>query len=165
MQTDIIGDVIAREGGFVDRPDDRGGPTKYGVTAKTLSQWRRRESPKADVENLTEQEARQILTELFLIRPGFDKIADLQVRALAADWGVNSGPAHPVKALQTAVGVTADGAMGPQSLSAVNRADPAITFKRLLAARMTFIGRLIGKDPSQAAFAEGWMTRLAGFLA
>jgi lysozyme family protein len=33
---DIAGDIVAREGGFVDDPDDPGGATKHGVTIHTM---------------------------------------------------------------------------------------------------------------------------------
>ena len=33
---DIASEIVAREGGFVDDPDDPGGATKYGVTLSTL---------------------------------------------------------------------------------------------------------------------------------
>ena len=164
MTTDIISDIITREGGFVDRAADKGGATKYGVTEATLSAWRRHPCQAVDVKNLTETEARQILTELFLTRPGFTAISDAKVRAFAADWGVNSGPATAIKALQTAVGIAADGTMGPRSVTAVNAADPARLFNRMVAARMQFIGHIITRNPSQAEFAEGWLTRLGDFL-
>ncbi|MEC8572564.1 MAG: glycosyl hydrolase 108 family protein, partial [Pseudomonadota bacterium] len=32
----IAEDIITREGGYVDDPDDPGGATKYGVTLATL---------------------------------------------------------------------------------------------------------------------------------
>ena len=33
----MITDVIRREGGYVNHPADKGGPTKYGITHKTLT--------------------------------------------------------------------------------------------------------------------------------
>ena len=32
----IAAEIVAREGGFVNDPDDPGGMTKYGVTLETL---------------------------------------------------------------------------------------------------------------------------------
>ncbi|MEN8741142.1 MAG: glycosyl hydrolase 108 family protein, partial [Phaeobacter gallaeciensis] len=38
MQTveEIAREIVAREGGFVNDPDDPGGATKYGVTIHTM---------------------------------------------------------------------------------------------------------------------------------
>ena len=33
---DIAREIVAREGGYVNDPDDPGGPTKHGVTIHTL---------------------------------------------------------------------------------------------------------------------------------
>lgn len=164
MTQDIIADIIEREGGYVDRTEDRGGPTKFGITQKTLSQWRKHPCQKTDIENLTEAEARQILTELFLFAPGFVHLNDPNLRAFMTDWGVNSGPTIPVKALQQAMGTTADGIIGPSTLKAANQADASALYKRLYQSRLHFIGHLIGRDASQAIFAEGWLDRMAALL-
>ena len=165
MQSDLIGDIVRREGGFVDNPEDRGGPTKYGVTVKSLSAWRGHPCTRTDVLDLEEGEARAILSEIYVARPNFDKINDAEVRNLVVDWGVNSGPTNAIRALQCATDQQADGVLGPNSIAAVNRVEPRKLFNQILAARLAFIGKLISRDPSQSVFAEGWMNRLAEFLA
>ena len=35
----ILNDIIEREGGFVNHPADKGGPTKYGITTPTLMHY------------------------------------------------------------------------------------------------------------------------------
>lgn len=58
----IIDDIIRRKGGFIHHPADRGGPTKYGITAKTLGEWHHlgRTATSDEVSTLTESEAREI---------------------------------------------------------------------------------------------------------
>ena len=69
-----------------------------------------------------------------------------------------------MKALQTAIGVTADGGFGPISKAALAKITnmPAL-FYRLKAERYESLLRYIGRDPSQAVFAQGWANRLDGF--
>ena len=44
----LIDDLIAREGGFVDHPADKGGPTHWGITQAVA----RRHGYKGQMENL-----------------------------------------------------------------------------------------------------------------
>ena len=76
----IIDGIIKRESDkFTDTKGDRGGPTKYGITLKTLQAYR---GPSAklnatDVERLSEDEARAIYEKVYITDPHFDLIAGL----------------------------------------------------------------------------------------
>ena len=69
--TAIIDAILRREGGFVDHPADQGGPTKYGVTQRTLKQYRGRSVTVGDLRDLGESEARLIYQRLYITGPGF----------------------------------------------------------------------------------------------
>ena len=58
----ILDEIIRREGGYVNHPADRGGPTNFGITAQTLGSWRKlgRPATTAEVRALTEAEARAV---------------------------------------------------------------------------------------------------------
>ena len=53
---EMTAEIVRREGGFVNDPDDPGGATKYGVTIHTLRALRG-PATVADVQALTEAEA------------------------------------------------------------------------------------------------------------
>ena len=54
----IISDIISREGRtYTDFPGDKGGPTKLGITLKTLADWRHHACEPVDVQNMDEAEA------------------------------------------------------------------------------------------------------------
>ncbi len=160
----ILEAVLRREGGFVDHPADRGGPTKYGVTQDTLSAWRGAPATPADVAGISAAEARRIYQKLYIEGPGFDRIVDDRLRMLVVDCAVNHGPARAARWLQEAAGADVDGIFGPLTAGAVNGAETGAVYRRLLAARCRFYGRLIAGDRSQAAFAAGWTARLAEFI-
>ncbi len=161
--------ILRREGGFVDHPADRGGPTKYGITAATLGEWRGlgRPASREEVNALTEREARAIYTKSYLKDPGFSQIRNAKLRDLLLDCAVHHGPRRAAIWLQEAVGVKADGIIGPMTISKTNnrtlRAFASLRMQ-LLSKRIVFLGELITKDPKQAVFAKGWMVRVAEFL-
>lgn len=160
----IIDELIRREGGYVNHPADRGGPTKFGITQKTLGQWRGRSVSAQEVRDLEESEARAVYAKLFVSEPKLDQVQDAALRELLIDCAVNHGPARAVKWLQTALGTPADGVIGPRTLAALAEQRAADLYKRVLAARIVFYGRLVTDDRAQAAFAAGWAARAAEFV-
>lgn len=172
---EIIDEILDREGGFVHRAEDRGGPTNFGITQATLSEWHGRPATAKDVADMSKLVAREIYREEYIIKPGFLGIESPAVCALAVDCAVNHGPKKAVKMLQEAAHVFPDGVFGPKTKDAVNRMTAAVLYRRLIAARVIFYGEIIAKDPElararvagydlQAVFAAGWLKRAARFI-
>lgn len=161
---DLITRVIEREGGYVDHPNDAGGPTKYGITQGTLTASRGRATSALDVQTLSLDEARAIYRKNYFDAPGFGSIEYPPLLEFLFDYGVNSGPMTATRSLQAALGVTPDGIFGPLSKAALGRVTnlPAL-FYRVKAERYELLLRYIGRDPSQAVFAAGWANRLDQF--
>src|SRR5688572_16687537 len=104
-ETEIIDGVIAREGDvFTHNPADRGGPTKFGITAKTLGTWRDlgRAATSDEVAGLKRSEAVDIYRHLYVNLPGFtvSKFAFEPLRLQVIDDGVLSGTRTAVLTLQ-----------------------------------------------------------------
>lgn len=161
---EIIEGILRREGGFVDHPDDRGGATKHGVTQGTLAAWRGKPVSVDDVRQLSEDEARELYREQYIVRPGFLGIENETVRCFVIDSAVNHGVKEAVLMLQRAARVFTDGILGPNTKQAVNRMTAAPLYRRLCADRVRFYGRLVTRDPKQATFAYGWANRVAEFI-
>jgi lysozyme family protein len=160
----IIDDVIRREGGYVDHPADKGGPTKYGITLGTLARWRRAAVTAADVQALTVREAHAIYTEEYVMRPRFHLVTDDRLRALLVDWGVHSGPTTAIRGLQAVLGVTGAAVLGPQTVAALQARPAAWVYAGVVRARGQHLARLLQRDPSQRVFAAGWINRLMEFV-
>lgn len=163
----IIDEIIAREGGYVDNFHDRGGCTKFGITIKTLGDWRARPVSCEDVKQLTHAEAVLIYRSLYLVRPRFDLIADARLRALVLDYAVHSGTKAAARALQSALGVTADGVIGPKTQNAIARIDAVSArsvYNTILRTRIEHLASVLQDDPSQRIFASGWFRRVASFV-
>ena len=162
---DLIGDILRREGGFVNNDDDRGGATNYGITQDTLAQWRGKPVSVDDVRNLTRNEASEIYTARYYFQPKFDLIDNDDLAALVVDCGVNHGVSRAARWLQDATNdVVVDGMVGPITIEAVNSRSPGYLYRVILATRCRFYGRLITNDPTQATFAAGWANRVAEFI-
>jgi lysozyme family protein len=165
---DIIDGVIRREGStYTNRRADRGGPTKFGVTQQTLAAYRGHPVTAADVEQLTESEARAIYLQLFVVAPGFDRIPHDGIRAFVVDWGVNSGQARATRWLQRALGypkARIDGVLGPQTLQSIATAPPRLLLGTLIAYRAYAAHAIAHDDHSQERFENGWLNRTFGFL-
>lgn len=163
----LIVNLTAREGGYVDHPADRGGPTKWGITQATLSAYRGSPVSAFQVQSLTATEAAEIYRQRYFYQPGFDAVADPELQELLVDYGVNSGPEAAVKSLQLCLQRMKlytgpiDGDIGPltrQALRAVNNV-PELYY-RVKCERWELFLRYIGRDPSQAGFATGWSNRM-----
>ncbi len=126
----IIDDVLEAEGSkYTNDPADPGGPTRWGITLKTLRAWRQSGGRRGgvqvtaeDVRALERPEAFEIYRVRYVEEPGFDKLRE-EVRPFVIDTGVNMGQATAAKMFQTAVGAKADGHIGPKTLERARRRD------------------------------------------
>lgn len=158
----LIDGILDAEGWpkFTNDPNDRGGPTKGGITLETLGAWRGKPVTAADVEALTGPEVRAIYRQEFVVGPGFDKIGDADVRFYVVDAGVLHGPGWAARRLQEVAGVAPDGVVGPVTLAAVNADDLGAKLNLLFAARrVRKVVDIAVRDPSQLKWLRGWINR------
>jgi lysozyme family protein len=112
--------VIIYEGGYVNHPKDPGGPTNLGITQSTLSSYLGRRASVQEVRALTKAAVKPIYKKRFWDVLRCDDLpggVDLAVY----DFGVNSGTSRAARYLQSVVGVSQDGKIGPATISACNR--------------------------------------------
>lgn len=174
-----IAGIIEREGGYVDHPADRGGPTKYGITEATA----RAEGLTCVIRDLTLDQAADIYRRTYWVKPGFNDV-HLLSSAIAAelfDTGVNMGPSVAIVFLQRALNVLnrqgrdypdlrVDGRNGKGTIGALStflslRGKPGevVLLTALNALQGARYIDLAERSPSQEAFLYGWLANRVGF--
>jgi lysozyme family protein len=153
--------VLAHEGGFVDDPQDDGGATNLGVTIGTLKEVGLDvdgdgDTDVADLKKLTPALAGRIYKARYWNTVHGDELPS-GLDYFCFDAAVNHGPARVRRWLQTALGVKADGVIGPKTLAALKAADARVLIARLSAAREA----LYRNHPDFPRFKRGWLRRLA----
>jgi lysozyme family protein len=145
-----IAEVLESEGVLSEDPRDTGGVTKYGISKAAY--------PHLDIRSLTRQDAIDIYRRDYWAKTGA-LIEDIDPPLAIAlfDFGVNSGPATAVIALQKTLGVQADGVIGPKTRAAIERADDSLLI-RFLAERLL----LMATFKTFPVHGRGWYRRVAG---
>ncbi len=142
------------EGGYDNDPDDPGGETKYGIDKRTY--------PNVDIKALTKGEAQAIY-----FRDWWTPYATMSlpviVLAKMFNVAVNVGRGQANKFLQRALGVAADGYVGPKTLAAIKTIIPpgTVIVQMLRMQQANFYEGLAHRDPTLRKFLKGWLRRAA----
>ncbi len=178
----IARNIVRREGGFVNDPDDPGGATKYGVTIHTMRRLgldltRDGKVDVQDVHALSEQQAVDIFKDHYFVRPRIGALPPV-LQASVFDMYVNAG-ANAVKILQRLLGefgfsVSVDGEIGPQTIETAQKAAaqaPEFIADAYGIARRNYYYRLADRRISARKYARrrnggkgGWITRAEEFI-
>ena len=180
--TEIAKAIVAREGGYVNDPDDPGGATKYGVTLGTMQRLgldltRDGRVTSADVRRLSREQAVDIFLRDYYERPGIGRLPEC-LRASVFDMYVNAG-ANAVKILQRLLDdlgypLTDDGVIGPLTARAAELAAEAMPDTLADAygiARRNYYYALADARPASRKYVltraggkGGWITRAEEFI-
>lgn len=137
--------------GYVNDPVDPGGETKYGVAKNS--------NPDLDITNLDWEGAKAVYFNRYWLPGKCDKLAG-RVAVLHFDGCVNHGVGKASKFLQSAAGVTADGAIGPATLQAVGQIDEIDLCNAICDSRAQFYNDIVARKPEQSKYLKGWLRRI-----
>lgn len=147
--------VLKSEGGNDDDPDDHGGRTSRGITQREYDAWRRlKHQPMLDVWKAPQSDIEAVYHEEYWA-PHCDSLP------LGADYfyfntAVLAGPTRAAILLQRALGVAADGRIGPLTREAIAAASPKSLIESYAAQSHAFYVSL-----HQPKFTKGWLNRVA----
>jgi lysozyme family protein len=174
----LIDGVIDREGGYVDNPADKGGPTCFGITEAVA----RANGYTGAMRQLPRSDVVAIYRQLYWSRPHLDEVAKRSAGLAAElfDTGVNMGPAVAVTFLQRALtplnrnakdypDLTPDGRVGPSTLGALDgflkirgASGETVLLRALEALQGERYLRLAERRPANEAFLYGWLANRVG---
>ncbi len=179
----IAEEIVAREGGFVNDPDDPGGATNHGVTIHTMRRLGLDldgdgDVDTLDVRTLTRAQAVDIFIEHYFRRPRIGALPEA-LQASVFDMHVNAGAAavRILQRLLTRMGfpTDADGVIGPQTIRNAHAA--AASAPDLIAdaygiERRNYYYALADARPASRKYARrrdggkgGWILRAEEFIA
>lgn len=135
---------------------DKGGLTKWGID--------QRSHPKVQIASLTLEQAANIYQTEYWDKAKCDDMPSA-IALVHFDTCVNTGIHQAGLFLQRAVGATADGIVGPNTLAMMNKAVKEVGEKevalRIAEQRKKFYYALVEEEPADAKFLDGWLNRTA----
>ena len=179
---EIAQDIVVREGGYVNDPDDPGGATNFGVTIHTMRRLGLDldgdgDVDTSDVKSLSRAQAVDIFVRHYFERPKISQLPSI-LHATVFDMYVNAG-GNAVKILQRLLvdmgySVSIDGALGPQTVGAAQRAHedaPEHLADAYGIARRNYYFRIADRRPASRKYARtrngkkgGWIRRAEEFI-
>jgi lysozyme family protein len=149
--------VLKSEGLWSDNPKDPGGATMKGITFMIFKAWKKNPNlTKDDLKNISDEDVYNLYKQNY-----WDKIHGDDLPAgvdyAVFDSAVNMGVGRAAKLIQEAAGVTADGVLGPASLSAIQKADAKELIEKFTHLKEEFY-RSLNTFPT---FGVGWLRRVA----
>jgi lysozyme family protein len=146
--------VLKHEGGYVDHPKDPGGRTNLGVTQRVWEEWIGHPATEKDMRELTPAIVAPMY-EMRYWRTSYCEKLPRGLDLLVFSMAVNAGSGRSVKLLQDAIGVVADGVIGPNTMAKINEANVEVLIDKFSEARTSFYKGL----KTFPVFGKGWLSR------
>ena len=128
--------LMLHEGGYVNHPNDPGGETNWGVTKNVYERWVGRKAKEDEMKNLTQEDVKPIYRQNYWLRFKCDKLPS-GIDHFVMDFCVNAGN-RGAKTLQKAIGAEPDGAIGPKTLSLLERQSTEYVIEKMHEIRQEF---------------------------
>lgn len=175
-KNDILNNIVKLEGGYVNHPDDLGGPTNFGITQNTARAY----GYFGDIKKLTKGRALEIYDSMYWASVNAEKIMEVSdvLAYTIVDSAINSGVYRASSFLQRAINVfngngslydsvNIDGIIGNKTINALNsyvekRKNIDVLIDTYKALRTTFCVEISESRPENKSFVFGWVSRIYG---
>lgn len=174
----LINGIIEREGDYVDHPNDRGGPTRFGITQAVA----RADGYRGGMRDFPRDRAVRIYLDQYYEGPGFHRliVSFPRLTEELVDTGVNMGPARAARFLQRVLNVLnrqardyrdieVDGRIGPQTAGAAQafharrgKAAELVLLRLVEGLQATRYVEICEADRTQEDFLFGWALHRIG---
>ena len=151
--------VLKHESGYVNDPLDSGGRTNLGVTQRVWEEFVGHPVSEADMRALTPEKVGKLYKQKYW-NSAYCEVLPKGLDYVVFDFAVNAGTGRSVKTLQQAIGVVADGIIGPRTMAAINGANTKNLVAKFSDARTDFYQGIVARKPDQARFIRGWLNRV-----
>ena len=147
--------VIVNEGGYVDNSQDPGGATNWGCTKAVWEKYVGHEVTKDDIKALTKEDVKPLYKRNYWDAIHGDAIPS-GLDYCIFDCAINSGVGRAAKFIQEIVGVSADGAIGNNTVTAITKINSITLINEFSDKRQAFLESL----KTFPTFGKGWTKRV-----
>lgn len=148
---------------YTDHPNDNGGPSKFGLSQRFLTNYFNRPFSEDEIRQLTLEDAYQIYRYEFWDSMELSRLPE-GIALCLFDQAVHSGVSSSVQSVQKILGLRQDGIMGPITRGVIiSQATKRLCFD-FLAERLRRYGKLVAGDKSQAVWLSGWQNRIMALV-
>lgn len=148
--------LLKDEGGYTNNPNDKGGPTNFGITLADYRKYINQSGTAQDVKNMTVDQAKAIYKIRYWDSIDGDNLPS-GVDYTVFDYGVNSGVSRAKKVYNQFKEIDIPGGLKQDR-------DPIDTINKINDERLKFMHAIRGgKDWS--VFGKGWQRRVDGVRA
>jgi lysozyme family protein len=151
---DCLDLVLKHEGGVSNHSKDPGGFTNLGVTQRVWEEWIGHPATEKDMRELTPALVAPMY-EMRYWRTSYCEKLPRGLDLLVFSMAVNAGAGRSVKLLQDAIGVVADGVIGPNTMARINEANVETLIDKFSEARTAYYKGL----KTFPVFGKGWLSR------
>ena len=162
----VIGYSFDFEGGYVNNKNDRGGETKFGITAPFLEDYKYAlpGGKSKPLSELTKDDAK-LLYKAQWNKYNLGYIRNKELALLLNDYMINSYAKKVAQRVQNILNsnganIKIDGIFGEETLNAINNTNKEWLIEQILIDRYHWYRKTVQNDKVQIKHYKGWINRL-----